>query len=68
MQDLVLALISLMPVLIIGGIAAFFIIKAVRKKNMNVLRKYQEAKAARMPQNFPGEASKDGSGEAKNEE
>lgn len=68
MQDLVLALISLMPVLIIGGIAAFFIIKAVRKKNMNVLRKYQEAKAARMPQNFPGETPKDGSGEAKNEE
>ncbi|MBO4359539.1 MAG: DUF4349 domain-containing protein [Eubacteriaceae bacterium] len=55
LQDLVLAVISLLPVLIIGGIAAFLIIRGVRKKNLNVLKKYQEAKVARMPQNFPGE-------------
>lgn len=58
LQDLILAVISLLPVLIIGGIAAFFIIKAVRKKNLRVLKRYQEGKAVRMPQSFPGDEAK----------
>ena len=58
LQDLILAVISLLPVLIIGGIAAFLIIKAVRKKNLSVLKRYQEGKAVRMPQSFPGDGAK----------
>lgn len=45
-QDIVIALVSVLPVLIIGGIAAFFIIKAIRKRGRQMPARFVASPSA----------------------